>query len=320
MAKYGARECCDVVFKTKSDIKLGNKQFYAGEPVLYFDTLKTSSLEGQSSTSYATGGKGGARLIAWDGEKTLTFTMEDALISPEGIAILAGAGLIEASSTEPVYVHKTLEMKAKDAGVTIQSGKVSATAITLKDENGDSVTAAIDADHPLFMFIKDSNGYIISEPFSTETKENGPGAISDALKITESTVIPGLDTTDTDGSKFNGTVFFDFYTKETSGVKQIDIGYDKFAGSYYIEASTLFRDQATGRDDPAEFIIPNGKIQTNFTFTMAGTGDPSSFTFTVDALRGRVKGGTTDCLAAIQIIDTSKSGDAEGRQQTNSKN
>lgn len=282
MAKYGVRECCDVVFKAKSDIKLGNKQFYAGEPVLYFDTLKTNSLEGQSSTSYATGGKGGARLIAWDGEKTLTFTMEDALISPEGIAILTGAGLIEASSAEPVYVHKTLEMKAKDAGVTIASGKVSAAAITLKDGNGDSVTAAIDADHPLFMFIKDSNGYIISEPFSTETKAEGAGAITETkesdtsvIKITESTKIPGLDDTDTDGSKFNGTVFFDFYTKETSGVKQIDIGYDKFAGSYYIEASTLFRDQATGRDDPAEFIIPNGKIQTNFTFTMAGTGDPS---------------------------------------------
>lgn len=69
MAKYGVRECCDVVFKAKSTMTLGSKTFYPGEPVLYFDTLKTSSLEGQSSTSYATGGKGGARLIAWDGEE-----------------------------------------------------------------------------------------------------------------------------------------------------------------------------------------------------------------------------------------------------------
>jgi hypothetical protein len=34
---------------------------------------------------------------------------------------------------------------------------------------------------------------------------------------------------------------------------------------------------------PAEFIIPNCKIQSNFTFTMASSGDPSSFTFTMDA-------------------------------------
>jgi len=35
---------------------------------------------------------------------------------------------------------------------------------------------------------------------------------------------------------------------------------------------------------PAEFIIPNGKVQSNFTFTMASSGDPSTFTFTVDAM------------------------------------
>ena len=34
---------------------------------------------------------------------------------------------------------------------------------------------------------------------------------------------------------------------------------------------------------PAEFIIPNCKIQSNFTFTMASSGDPSTFTFTMDA-------------------------------------
>jgi hypothetical protein len=34
---------------------------------------------------------------------------------------------------------------------------------------------------------------------------------------------------------------------------------------------------------PAEFIIPNCKVQSNFTFTMASSGDPSSFTFTLDA-------------------------------------
>lgn len=64
--KYGIRECCDVVFRAKTKQTLGNKTFFKDEPVLYFDSLKTSSLEGQSSTVYATGGKGGARLMAWD--------------------------------------------------------------------------------------------------------------------------------------------------------------------------------------------------------------------------------------------------------------
>ena len=57
----------------------------------------------------------------------------------------------------------------------------------------------------------------------------------------------------------------------------------KFAGTYLIEANTLFRRQADGRDYPAQFTIPNGKISSAFTFTMAPTGDPSTFPFTVDA-------------------------------------
>jgi hypothetical protein len=44
----------------------------------------------------------------------------------------------------------------------------------------------------------------------------------------------------------------------------------------------LFRD-TNGVDMPAEFVIPNCKIQSNFTFSMASSGDPSTFTFTMDA-------------------------------------
>ena len=49
------REICDVVLRAKSKQTLGNRTFYKGEPVLYFDTLKTSSLEGQATTVYAQG-------------------------------------------------------------------------------------------------------------------------------------------------------------------------------------------------------------------------------------------------------------------------
>ena len=54
---------------------------------------------------------------------------------------------------------------------------------------------------------------------------------------------------------------------------------------------------------PAEFIIPNCKIQSNFTFTMASSGDPSSFTFTMDAFPDYTRfDKSKKVLAAIQII------------------
>jgi hypothetical protein len=100
--KYGIREICDVVLKAKARMKIGNKVFYKDEPVLYFDTLKTSNLEGTATTVYAQGGRGNSRLIAWEGERAVTFTMEDALISTTGLAILTGANVIDATATKPV--------------------------------------------------------------------------------------------------------------------------------------------------------------------------------------------------------------------------
>lgn len=65
--RFGIREICDVVLRAKSYMTLGSRKFYKNEPVIYFDTLKTSSLEGSATTVYATGGRGNARLIAWEG-------------------------------------------------------------------------------------------------------------------------------------------------------------------------------------------------------------------------------------------------------------
>jgi len=99
-------------------------------------------------------------------------------------------------------------------------------------------------------------------------------------------------------------MYVDYYVESKQYVKQIDIEAGKFGGSYYLEASTLWRDQGTGEDYPAEFVIPNCKVQSNFTFTMAPTGDPSTFTFTMDAFPDYTKfDKTKKVIAALQIIE-----------------
>ena len=69
-----------------------------------------------------------------------------------------------------------------------------------------------------------------------------------------------------DQIKFD-SVLVDFYVARKAAAQQIEITPDKFGGNFYLEASTLFRNES-GVDMPAEFIIPNCKIQSNFTFTM----------------------------------------------------
>ena len=334
--KFGVREICDVVLKAKSAQKIGNKVFYAGEPVIYFDTLKTSSLEGAATTVYAQGGRGNSRLVAWEGERTLTFTMEDALISPEGFMILSGAGLIAANANKPIYQHVTETVDASDS----LRFKFDATGFkfAVYTENKPYLPANAGDNFAYVMFMK--NGEITTEPYipvhedddTTIDSEAMPETVTDVdgktyyrVAVMDHKMYVGLasyedeqnqahkyesESGDTaydvvtlpDRLKFD-SVLVDYYTERKSGATQMEITADKFGGNYYLEASTLFRD-TNGVDMPAEFIIPNCKIQSNFTFTMASSGDPSTFTFTLDAFPDYTRfDHSKKVLAAIQVIE-----------------
>lgn len=53
--KFGIRECSNIVFRAKQNVKIGNQEFKVGQPVLYIDTATTSSMEQASTTVYAQG-------------------------------------------------------------------------------------------------------------------------------------------------------------------------------------------------------------------------------------------------------------------------
>ena len=316
--KFGVREICDVVLKAKANQKVGNKIFYKNEPVIYFDTLKTSSMEGAATTVYAQGGRGNSRLMAWEGERTVTFTMEDALISPAGFMILSGAGLIDADADHKINVHTTeqtaeVEFSAYEEQDGVQVPAADAdVVITLAEEP----VFANDEDFIYVMLMK--NGEVDTEPFI-------PAAV-DGKKVTLK-----ASWSDKNGARSNDlspffnskasdlVVLVDYYVERDGGVSEITITPDKFGGYYYLEASTLFRN-TDGVDMPAEFIIPNCKIQSNFTFTMASSGDPSTFTFTIDAFPDYTRfDKTKKVLAAIQIVTSADAKDEVTRIKTHSE-
>ena len=53
--RFGIREIADVVLRAKSKQKIGKRTFYRNDPVIYFDSLTTASLEGAATTVYAQG-------------------------------------------------------------------------------------------------------------------------------------------------------------------------------------------------------------------------------------------------------------------------
>ena len=275
--KFGVREICDVVLRAKSTQKIGNQTFEKDEPVIYFDTAKTSTIEGAATTVYAQGGKGNSRLIAWEGERTVTFTMEDALISPLGFSILSGAGIVEATGSNAINVHMTSQVEG-----TIATNSVTVDLTKAIPQNG----KLLEEEDNIYGFILDNSGNI-SERLKDKSV-SGNQITFNNVKTDDGKVI----------------ILVDYYVAMSSGVQQLEVTPDKFAGSYYLEASTLFRRQEDGVDMPAQFVIPNVKIQSAFNFSMASTGDPSTFTFTMDAFPDYTKfDKTKKVLFALQIVE-----------------
>ena len=305
--KFGVREICDVVLKAKANQKVGNKIFYKNEPVIYFDTLKTSSMEGAATTVYAQGGRGNSRLMAWEGERTVTFTMEDALISPAGFMILSGAGLVEASEETTVKVHTT-----EQTNKTRWDGDNLVVELESNPYIGDG------SEDFIYVMLLDEKGEIGTEPYIPEHV----AATKNAAGRYEITVKPHGDYThDLIAANYSSKpiVLVDYYVERASGVSEITITPDKFGGYYYLEASTLFRN-TDGVDMPAEFVIPNCKIQSNFTFTMASSGDPSTFTFTIDAFPDYTRfNPNKKVLAAIQIVTEAEGAEELYRIKTHSE-
>ena len=274
--KFGVREICDVVLRAKGTVKVGETTFSHDEPVIYFDSAKTSTVEGSATTVYATGGRGNNKLLAWEGEKSVTFTMEDALLSPLGFSILSGAGLVDAGQVDGgMKVHTTLTTVVDvTEGITVDLGE-----LTGKEIAEEKAYAFIMKDGQIVERLNQSTPSSGSVTFTRNRKASGP--------------LTGPQ-----------TVMVDFYVKVESGAVEMTIEPDKFGGFYYLEASTLFRRQDNGQDMAAAFVIPKVKIQSNFTFSMASSGDPSTFTFTMDAFPDYTKfDPTKQVLFALQIIE-----------------
>lgn len=78
--QYGFKDVLDVIF-----YEIGTRK-----PKYFFDTLKTSGLEVTNETVYAKGGRGNAKLIAWDLSKEGKMTIEDAVFTPATLELVSG--------------------------------------------------------------------------------------------------------------------------------------------------------------------------------------------------------------------------------------
>ena len=300
--RFGVREIANVTFRPLAALDIGKQHFSAWQPCLYIDTATASNMEVATTTVYAQGGRGNARLIAWEGEKTATFTVTDALLSPISFSMLSGAGVIDEDAGEKI-VHLTVDGMINSAGTKIIVKKEDVNGYTLVASNpGTGETDQSGKGLNVYGMVLDANGQIVD--YLGELEIVQPTSKQDDTKDWEIS----LNGTSTKYKDY--TCRIDCYAKVAAPVTTLTIDAENFGGTFYIEAETLFRDEATGHDFPATFIIPKGKIAGNFTFNMAATGDPSTFDFQIDCTVGRVRTlpQSTKVLYAIDIVDNISEG------------
>ena len=64
--RFGVRDIANVTFRPLAAMDIGSQHLEPYQPCLYIDTATASNMEVATTTVYAQGGRGNARLIAWD--------------------------------------------------------------------------------------------------------------------------------------------------------------------------------------------------------------------------------------------------------------
>lgn len=229
--------------------------------------------------------------------------------------MLSGANLADAKESDPITIHAQY-----DGVITASDNGTDYTLLIPSTEfaDGDSLVENIGNEAEsqyAYAYILGSAGaaeYYLSKPVKLAINTDGENNTL-ATAGAKVTITPSNETGDAaalaKAASDQAAVRIDYYVKKVQ-VKEITVDAENFAGYYYIEADTLFRDEATGSDMPANFIIPRGKIQSNFTFTLASTGDPSTFDFTIDAFPAYTRFSQTEgqkkkVLFALQVCSDS---------------
>ena len=252
--KYAIKEVADVMF-----YELDSKGAPSA-PVLYLDTLKTSTLSQSSETVDATGGKGNVKILSWDTNKELTLELEDAVFSAKSLGIMFG-GTMSDNSVTGQEVLKTL--KAADISASTVTGETDYCIFELKGQKYYIAKNRVTT----FVYVAGSAVPTAVESPNWETK-NFDFATFDLLDCTMSaTPVTASNTVVKNGIEIN-------------------IGAEFGDNTYYITGDTYARNVASGKDEFLQFIIPKGKVSAeDVSLTMEADGDPATFAMTVNCLK-----------------------------------
>ena len=288
--KYGIKEVANVYFEALADDPKSN--VYAGDIVLFLDTLKVSTIETTAESTDATGGWGNPKLITWDYGKEITLTLEDALISLESLRFMMGGAIHKPEANKPVVVRYTEEIVVKEEGkVFIPDDHIT------REKFARPIVAS--EQHPIRMI-------------NLGGSKNSNESAGSRTQITSGTLTDGATVTFTNPAMgVNGIapqvgdhirIFWEEEITEANAdyAVEVTISPDTFPGTYRVVGDTFMRSQATGKDEAFQFVINKAKVLSEVTITLEAEGDPSTFEMTLNVLRSDNERGEKEMMKLIR--------------------
>jgi len=301
--KYGIKEVANVYFEALDDDPAAG--VYAGDIVLFLDTLKTSTIETTAENTAAQGGWGNPKLVQWDYGKEINITLTDALMSLESLRFMLGGAIKRPASAAPVVVRHTEEVVCGENGVVPKPKD----HLTHKE-----LTPTASAGHPIRL-INLTTG---ARTQLVAPAEGDAPVIDGTMKITFHN--PSMLAADTATAKGDHVrIFWEEVISDDAGSEtavEVTISPDTFPGTYKVVGDTFMRSEKTGKDEPFQFIINKAKVQSNVTITLEAEGDPSTFEMTLNVLRSTNEDGQNEMMKLVRynIAESTSSGtgDDEG--------
>jgi len=222
-------------------------------------TLKTSGVQTKSTSVYARGGSGNAKIVGFSSDKEATITLQDAIFSNDLIAQLTGNAITAGVTTvDQIFVGTT------PAGLTLTiPNKIkSITSVYILDTDGITNKTLLAAD--------------VAAAAGTKYSIAGQ-------------VLTFADTA--------GTSYRIYYKAETDATaKTIKVTSDKFGGTFRLILDCLVRDELTKADYAAQLIVFNGKVEDDWSMEFKADSDPSVLDLKIEVLKNP---STTDMWQLI---------------------
>ena len=98
-------------------------------------------------------------------------------------------------------------------------------------------------------------------------------------------------------------IFWEEVIANDSGAEtaiEVTISPDTYPGTYRVIGDTFMRSQATGADEPFQFIIGKAKVLSEVTITLEAEGDPSTFEMSLSVLRSSNERGENEMMKLIR--------------------